>query len=273
MTPLVPPKDALLPPPPAGVEWLEIGLGASGDRVFRRSDGAAFAKLSGPGRAAGLQAERDRTQWLAPHNIGGPGVLDWILSDGHACLVTSTVEGVPASELSPTDLLKAWPSLVRQLKRLHGLKAGDCPFERGLAESFAQARDVVSRGAVNPDFLAPQYHDVPPNVLLEALEAELPQRLSEEAGDLVVCHGDACLPNFLVDPDTLHCTGLIDLGRLGRADRYADLSLLSGNAREHWASPKDEHRAQIQLFDMLGIDAPDMRKLAFYLALDPLTWG
>ncbi|MFP1592824.1 phosphotransferase [Escherichia coli] len=29
-----------------------------------------------------------------------------------------------------------------------------------------------------------------------------------------VCHGDPCMPNFMVDPKTLQCTGLIDLGRL-----------------------------------------------------------
>ncbi|WP_436977121.1 phosphotransferase, partial [Shigella flexneri] len=31
---------------------------------------------------------------------------------------------------------------------------------------------------------------------------------------MVVCHGDPCMPNFMVDPKTLQCTGLIDLGRL-----------------------------------------------------------
>lgn len=32
--------------------------------------------------------------------------------------------------------------------------------------------------------------------------------------DFVVRHGDLCLPNELLDPDTLTVTGLIDVGRL-----------------------------------------------------------
>ena len=73
------------------------------------------------------------------------------------------------------------------------------------------------------------------------------------------------MPNFMVDPKTLQCTGLIDLGRLGTADRYADLALMIANAEENWAAPDEA--------DVLGIEAPDRERLAFYLRLDPLTWG
>ncbi|WP_438826855.1 dihydrofolate reductase [Salmonella enterica] len=95
----------------------------------------------------------------------------------------------------------------------------------------------------------------------------------EEAIDMVVCHGDPCMPNFMVDPKTLQCTGLIDLGRLGTADRYADLALMIANAEENWAAPDEAERAFAVLFNVLGIEAPDRERLAFYLRLDPLTWG
>ncbi len=48
--------------------------------------------------------------------------------------------------------------------------------------------------------------------LLARVERELPVRLDQERTDMVVCHGDPCMPNFMVDPKTLQCTGLIDLG-------------------------------------------------------------
>ncbi|WEX76549.1 APH(3'') family aminoglycoside O-phosphotransferase [Sinorhizobium numidicum] len=258
---------------PTGTEWTPVRWGESGDRVFRRNGGGAYAKISSGKGAVLLDNERSRTEWLAAFSIGSPTVLDWIASEEGACLVTSAVPGVPASDLSAPDLRLAWPSMVRQLKLLHDLPAGGCPFHRRLETMFHRAADVVARDAVNPDFLDPEFQDTPPSKLLADLRRELPQRLTEESRDLVICHGDACLPNFMVDPETHNCTGLIDLGRLGTADRYVDFSLLLGSARESWVRPDDAQIARDRLFDIHGISAPDLGRLAFYLRLDPLTWG
>jgi streptomycin 3"-kinase len=102
--------------------------------------------------------------------------------------------------------------------------------------------------------------------------ADQPQRVRAEqpsvaAHDLVVCHGDACLPNFLFDPDTLALTGVIDVGRLGIADRYADLALAKAQLADVW--PVGSGR----FFTAYGLSEPDDRRLDFYLLLDPLTWG
>ncbi|PLE46572.1 phosphotransferase [Klebsiella pneumoniae] len=148
-----------------------------------------------------------------------------------------------------------------------------CPFERRLSRMFGRAVDVVSRNAVNPDFLPDEDKSTPQLDLLARVERELPVRLDQERTDMVVCHGDPCMPNFMVDPKTLQCTGLIDLGRLGTADRYADLALMIANAEENWAAPDEAERAFAVLFNVLGIEAPDRERLAFYLRLDPLTWG
>jgi kanamycin kinase len=54
---------------------------------------------------------------------------------------------------------------------------------------------------------------------------------------LVVCHGDACAPNTLIGDDG-RCSGHVDLGDLGVADRWADLAVatlsLSWNYRGSW---------------------------------------
>lgn len=262
----------LLPRLPAGREWTPVRHGESGDRVYRRSDGVAFAKLStGPG-AALLDGERRRIDWLAGSGLGSPSVLDWSASGEAACLVMSAVPGVPASELAAPDLARAWPSIAGWIGALHALPAADCPFDRGLAGMFARAEDVVARDAVNPDFLAEEDRGVPSSALLDRLRAELPRRLEQETADRVVCHGDACMPNLMVDPETLRCVGLIDLGRLGTADRHVDLTLMLANARETWTAPEQEQAAHDRLFEALGIP-PDAGRLAFYLRLDPLTWG
>ena len=251
----------LLPPG----HWDPVPSGESGATVHRRPDGAAFAKCVDRDDAAALRGERDRIHWLCGTGVPGPSVLDWSCSDRGACLVTSTVPGVPAGELPSGSLLAAWPSIVGTLRGLHALPAASCPFERGLETMFATAEDVVARGAVHPEFLTEEQRDVPVTDLIAGLRAELGTRLAQETGDLVVCHGDSCLPNFLVDPGTLTCTGLIDLGRLGTADRHADLALLRANARESWTGD-DAARAEPLLG---GVDPARMR---FYLHLDPLTW-
>jgi kanamycin kinase len=77
---------------------------------------------------------------------------------------------------------------------------------------------------------------------------------------LVVCHGDACAPNTLIDDDG-SCSGHVDLGALGLADRWADLAVatlsLSWNYPGHW---EDE------LLDAYGID-PDAPRIEYYRRL------
>ncbi|WP_408068517.1 APH(3'') family aminoglycoside O-phosphotransferase [Vineibacter terrae] len=266
------PDTALLPRLRGSATWIAVHTGESGDRVYRSSDGAAYAKLATGARMAALDGERRRVAWLAPCGLGTARVLDWITVHGTACLITSTVPGVPASDLPAADLIRAWPSIAQRLKALHALPVADCPFARGLETMMARAADVVARDAVNPDFLDPQLRDIPAPALLARLRAQLPGRLAQEQRDRVVCHGDACLPNLMVDPATLRCVGLVDLGRLGTADRHADLALLLANARETWTSPDQARAAHESLFAALDI-APDPERLAFYLHLDPLTWG
>ncbi|RDH77410.1 aminoglycoside 3'-phosphotransferase [Mycolicibacterium moriokaense] len=74
---------------------------------------------------------------------------------------------------------------------------------------------------------------------------------------LVVCHGDACAPNTLVDDDG-RFLGHVDLGDLGVADRWADLAVatlsLAWNYAGNW-----EH----ELFDAYGVE-PDAARIAFY---------
>jgi streptomycin 3"-kinase len=253
--------------------WVPVVTGESGDLVYQRDDGLAYAKLAPAAQSSALAGERDRLTWLDGQGAACPKVIDWREAEEGACLVMSAIPGIPAAELSAPDLLKAWPSMVRQLSTLHELAADRCPFNRDLSLLFDRAADVVARGTVNPDFLPDEDKDTPANELLARIASEVPARRDQEAADKVVCHGDPCMPNFMVDPRTLQCTGMIDLDRLGTADRYADLALTIANAAENWTAQEQSEQASAILFNTLGIEAPDQERLAFYLRLDPLTWG
>ncbi|QOG08851.1 APH(3'') family aminoglycoside O-phosphotransferase [Aureimonas sp. OT7] len=253
--------------------WVPVRSGESGNFIYRRDDGLAYAKIASPARVADLADERDRLTWLHGRGIACPEVIDWRATEKGACLTMTAIPGVAAVDLSGADLLKAWPSMAQQLGVLHSLPVVQCPFERRLSRMFASAVDVVSRNAVNPDFLPDEDKNIPLQELLARVERGLPVRLDQERADMVVCHGDPCMPNFIVDPRSLQCAGVIDLGRLGTADRYADLALMVANAGESWTTPHEAERGFTILFDILGISAPDRERLAFYLRLDPLTWG
>ncbi|WP_446698849.1 phosphotransferase [Aestuariimicrobium sp. T2.26MG-19.2B] len=81
--------------------------------------------------------------------------------------------------------------------------------------------------------------------------------------DLVVCHGDACNPNFLFD-DTGAFTGYVDLGEVGIGDRWADLAPAILSLGWNFGEDPELHRAnRDRLLAGYGI-ALDERKLAHY---------
>lgn len=222
--------------------------------------------------AAELEGERDRVAWLVERGVPGPRVLDWHSDDTGACLVTSAVAGVPADQMPAAELRIAWEHIADAVRRLHEVPVGDCPFRRDLDTMVAVARDVVARGAVNPEFLPEDQQRTPPSELLARLVPQLARRRDQEALDLVLCHGDLCLPNIILDPRTLDVSGFVDLGRLGPADRYADLALLLTNARETWEDEERALAADLAFAERYGVTL-DHDRLRFYLHLDPLTWG
>lgn len=252
--------------------WEPVTSGESGAGVFRAADGSRYAKCVLDGQRDLLARERDRVDWLSASGVPAPSVLDWIADDAGACLVTSAVRGVPADTVPAAELRRAWPSIAAAVRGLHALPADDCPFSRDLGRMYAVAEDVVARGAVNPEFLPVEQQRTPPTELLARLAAQVDRRLAQEAADTVVCHGDLCLPNIILDPDTGDVVGFVDLGRLGRADRYADLALLLANARETWGDGHQATAADEAFADAYGITL-DTERQRFYLHLDPLTWG
>jgi kanamycin kinase len=77
---------------------------------------------------------------------------------------------------------------------------------------------------------------------------------------LVVCHGDACMPNTLLD-DAGRPLAHVDLAALGVADRWADIAVASmsteWNVGAGWADA---------LIDAYGI-VPDRERLEYYRRL------
>jgi streptomycin 3"-kinase len=230
-----------------------------------------YAKIVSSERVAELAAERARGVWINQTAIPSAPVLDWRETDAGACLVTQAVLGVPASELDVPTLQQAWPSVVVAVRALHDLAIDRCPFDRTLAQMMPLAHAGVAEGRVVVGFLPLALQRTPPTQILEQIEVELSVRLAQERTQLVVCHGDLCLPNIVVDPATGQVKALIDLGRLGTADPYGDIALLLATARETWSDEAMARRADQQFAELYGTEL-DPERQDFYLRLDPLTW-
>lgn len=252
-------------------EWEPVAWGESGASVVHDLGQQLYAKIVSSELVAELAAERDRSVWINQTDIPSARVLNWRETDSGAVLITQAVPGAPASELDATALRRAWPSVLHAVRALHNLATDRCPFDRTLAQMMPLARASVTEGRVVAEFLPEALQRTPPTEILEQIETELPVRLAQERTGLVVCHGDLCLPNILVDPATGQVTALIDLGRLGRADPYGDIALLLATAREIWTDEGMARRADREFADIYGSE-PDPDRQDFYLRLDPLTW-
>jgi aminoglycoside 3'-phosphotransferase-2 len=157
-----------------------------------------------------------------------------------------------ANDLSAPQVISA---LAMALRRLHQVPIEKCPFDHPLQQRMAAARSRVSAGLVDESDL----DDERLGRTAEEVFAELLSTLPETY-DLAVTHGDACLPNFLVDASRF--TGYIDCGRLGISDIYQDLALaarsIERNLGAEWVTP---------FFHEYGVER-DQQRIAFYCLLD-----
>lgn len=178
-----------------------------------------FLKLARLEERASLAAERDRLNWAATR-LPVPSVLGFGADDEQAWLLTAGLDGVDATDDSlRADPARLIPLLASGLRRIHGIPIGGCPFDSRNDVALETARRRVAAGLV--DSVRDPNHTGVTMTAAEAL-ARL-ERLRPEREDLVVCHGDYCLPNVLIRDGQV--SGYVDLGALGVADRWWDLAV------------------------------------------------
>jgi aminoglycoside phosphotransferase len=244
-----------------------VSAGHPGAVVRRSRDGRTYAKTgSGPVREE-LSDERDRLLWLSTTDLPAPEVLDWQDDGETATLTTATLPGVPLSELPASATAGGVKALGTFLRRLHASPRDSCPFDRWLAVTVPLARVRVDAGLVDEDDLDAERVGRSAAELLDQLLEGRPRAEELELGDLVVCHGDACLPNILVDPDSLRVTGMVDVGRLGVADRHLDLALAVRSVSDLSLNPAYGPAAAEAMLAAYGLPA-DPWRLDFYRLLD-----
>ena len=149
-----------------------------------------------------------------------PRVIDHGTAEGVEWLLTSALPGGDATgDQFIRDPASLVPLLAEGLRRFHNTPAQDCPFRFRVHDALRHVRTRVGAGIIDPDrdFHSEHAHLTPSQALAE-LEATRP--VTE---DVVLCHGDYCLPNVMIDDGRV--SGYLDLGEIGLADRWWDLAV------------------------------------------------
>lgn len=209
------------------------GLGGTTFRLVAAAGVDRFVRVSPPGAGPDLAGEVARLRWVARWAVVPPVLDAGTTTDGSTWLLTAVIPGRSAVEPFWTSRPRqAARGVGRALRRLHdSVPVGGCPFEWS----------VTSRTAGRDD-LAQLVAQAPPD------------------DRLVVCQGDACAPNTMLAGDGSPA-GHVDLGRLGVADRWADL------APACWSADFNYGPGHADLVcEGYGV-RPDRDRLRWYLAL------
>ncbi|WP_045257033.1 aminoglycoside 3'-phosphotransferase [Microbacterium hydrocarbonoxydans] len=218
-----------------GAALTPVWLNNIGGLTFRTGDGR-YIKWGPHDAEANMRDEAERMRW-ASRWITVPDVLEQGQDSEQEWLVTIALDGRSAADPRwREDPERAVRAVGEGLRMLHDkLPVEECPWEWSIDSRIARAAE---RGTFVP--------------------ADL--REAPSIDRLVVCHGDACLPNTLLADDGA-VAGHVDLAALGTADRWADIAVASmstiWNLGEGWEDT---------LIEAYGVE-PDRARLEFYRRL------
>jgi kanamycin kinase len=142
----------------------------------------------------------------------------------------------------------------RGLRRLHdALPVDRCPFDWSVDRRLRLADERIATGAGPAGWFPEHRH-------LTVAEARDRIGRPPPIDQLVVCHGDACVPNTMLYDDGSFAAH-VDLGSLGLADRWADLATAAWSTEWNYGRGYDG-----VVYDGYGIE-PDPDRIAYYRLL------
>lgn len=214
-----------------------------------------FVKWAPASSGIDLESEAVRLSWAGSF-IHVPRVLEAGRDEAGTWLVTSPVPGEMAISKrwreSPAAAVKA---IGEGLRALHEtLPTALCPYSWSAESRVDDARRRAAAGELEPSRWHPEHRSLSVNGALRLL-ADVPA-----IDRLVVCHGDACAPNTLIDADG-HWSGHVDFGALGIADRWADLAVATWSTEWNYGPGWEA-----TLLAAYGVEA-DARRTKFYRLL------
>lgn len=190
-----------------------------------------YAKWNPLSSGESLADEAERLRWIEGRHPA-PRVVALVTNSTEEVLITEALPGESAvSEVWKDNSRIALRALGAGLRRLHELPVSECPFDWGIDARLSIA-------------------DADASALCEAPPVDR----------LVVCQGDPCAPNTLLDRDGSFLAH-VDLARLGTADRWADLAVMSMSLGWNF-----ENYDERDFWEAYGVE-PDAQRIDFYRKL------
>lgn len=201
-----------------------------------------------------LSGEVARLRWASAFTPV-PVVLDVGNDEDGSWFVSRAIDAESAvSERWRGDPRTATTAVGEGLRALHeALDVPTCPFKWSTATRLV---DVERRAAAG--FY--RQHEFGWDLRGTRVADALAELRDAPAEDLVVCHGDACAPNTLLDENG-QWVAHVDFGRLGVGDRWADLAVATWSAVWNFGPEWEDN-----VFDAYGL-ARDEEKIRYYRLL------
>lgn len=242
-------------------EMVPVTIGRSDAATWHviRDEGDWFVKVQNEHHlATSLAGEAERLQWLGAFQsvpdvvaCGTDGEREW--------LVMTALPGSDATRPEHgAEIERLIGALGVALRGFHdAVPVAECPFDASTATGIEQARARIDAGLVDASDFELLYAGLSPSELFDMMLA------SGVPGDddLVVLHGDFCVPNVIIHQGAV--SGLVDLGRCGVGDRHRDLGIAARSIARNFGG----HAVGLFL-DAYGIERPDLGRLDFFVMLD-----
>ena len=248
-----------------GQEYSLDEIGQSGSAVLMFADKV----LKIQPETQETKEELNMLRWLEG-KLPVPRILCHVVQEKKSYLLMSRMEGKMACEDECLENPRLCVSILAQaMKCLWQTDISNCPVKMDLDVKLAMAKENVEKGLVDVENTEPETFGENgfrnPQELLEWLIANRPEE------ELVLSHGDFCLPNIFINNNKL--SGYIDLGRMGIADKWLDIAIcyrsLKANFTGKYARKIYDDFTPDILFEELEIE-PEWEKIRYYILLDEL---
>ncbi len=199
-----------------------------------------------------------------------PQVIETACADGVRYLLMTKIPGKYLCDnaiLDDQDLLAVL--VAEGLQKMWSVDVSDCPTDRSLNAVFREIEEGLRSGNITMDTARQEETFGPggfkgPQQLFDWLVRHRP------AEEIVLSHGDFCLPNIFCDGQKL--TGIIDLGYAGKADKWVDIekvlwSMWANTTGQFGGTKRDFDRRK--LFHALKME-PDEERLRYFSLLSEL---